>query len=90
MDMKFEHTIDMVDVRQFCINHNLYTCGDCEEYDTMLNSVEAKPCTPRHIIEIAKDIVNHSDEHDSDIDLSLGNVAFYLCEDVMHTRLAFK
>lgn len=89
MDMNFMHTIDAEDVRQFCIHNNLYTIGDCEDYNKMLASVEAHACTPQHIIAIAKDIAEHSDEHDSEIDLSLGNIAFSLCEDVMHTRLTF-
>ena len=86
--MKFKHTINAEDVRRFCINNNLYTRGDCEDYAKMLKTVgKADSCTPQLIIAIAKDIAEHSDEQDSKINLSLGNIAFYLCEDVMHTSL---
>ena len=89
MDMKFKHTINSEDVRQFCIANNLYTTGDNEDYAKMLEMVsEADDCTPQLIIEIAKDIAEHSDEQDAKIDLSLGNIAFYLCEDVMLTSLS--
>ena len=89
MDMKFKHTINSEDVRQFCIANNLYTTGDNEDYAKMLEMVsEADDCTPQLIIAIAKDIAEHSDEQDAKIDLSLGNIAFYLCEDVMLTSLS--
>jgi hypothetical protein len=90
MEMKFRHTINSADVRQFCIHNNLYTRGDCEDYAKMLKMVsETDDCTPQDIINIAKDIAEHSDVQDSKIDLSLGNIAFYLCEDVMLTSLSF-
>ena len=86
--MKFRHIIDSEDVRQFCIRNNLYTRGDCEDYAKMLKTVgKADSCTPQLIVAIAKDIAEHSDEQDAKIDLSIGNIVFYLCEDVMHTML---
>ena len=89
MNMKFKHTINSEDVRQFCITNNLYTAGDNEDYARMLRNAENNKCTPQLIIAIAKDIAEHSDEQDAKIDLSLGNIAFYLCEDVMLTSLSF-
>lgn len=86
MEMKFKHTIYSEGVRQFCIENNLYTRGDCEDYAKMLEMVsEADDCTPQLIIAIAKDIAEHSDKQDSKINLSLENIAGYLCEDVMYT-----
>ena len=62
--------------------------GDCEDYAKMLKTVgKADDCTPQLIIAIAEDIAEHSDEQDIKINLSLENIAFYLCEDVMHTGL---
>ena len=88
-NMKFVHTINTEDVRRFCIHNNLYTIGDCEDYAKMLKTVgKANDCTPQLIIAIAKDIAKHSDEQDAKINLSLGNIAFYLCEDVMVTSLS--
>ena len=87
MDMKFKHTINSEDVRQFCIANNLYTTGDNEDYAKMLDYASSN-CTPQDIINIAKDIAEHSDEQDAKIDLSLENIACYLCEDVMVTSLS--
>ena len=87
-NMKFVHTINTEDVRMFCIHNNLYTRGDCEDYAKMLKTVgKADSCTPQLIVAIAKDIAEHSDEQDSRINLSLENIAGYLCEDVMYTGL---
>ena len=86
--MKFRHTIDSEGVRNFCIENNLYTTGrnNSADYKALLNSCDTlHNCTPRRIINIAKDIAEHSDQQDAKIDLSLGNIAYYLCEDVMHT-----
>ena len=87
--MRFQHTINSKDVRNFCIHNNLYTAGDNEDYSRMLQSLDKlHNCTPQRVIIIAKDIAEHSDQQDAKIDLSLGNIAFYLCKDVMHTILS--
>ena len=89
--MKFRHTIDAEGIRNFCIHYNLYTTGknNSVDYKALLNSCDTlHNCTPRRIINIAKDIAEHSDPSDAKIDLSLENIACYLCEDVMHTYLA--
>ena len=83
--MKFVHTINTEDVRRFCIHNNLYTTGDNEDYARMLGNAENNNCTPQLIIAIAKDIAEHSDAQDAKIDLSLENIAYYLCEKVMFT-----
>ena len=89
MEMKFRHTIDSEGVRNFCIHNNLYTRGDNIDYRELLNSIdEIYNCTPQDIVNIAKDIAEHSDEQDAKIDLSLGNIAYYLCGDVMFTSLS--
>ena len=87
--MTFKHTIDSEGVRNFCIHNNLYTRGDNEDYSRMLQSLgKLHNCTPQRVIAIARDIAEHSDQQDAKIDLSLENIAFYLCEDVMHTTLS--
>jgi hypothetical protein len=88
MEMKFRHVINSEDVRQFCIHNNLYTKGDNKDYASLLNSCDAiHNCPPRRVVNIAKDIAEHSDVQDAKIDLSLENIVFYLCEDVIHTML---
>ena len=89
MEINFRHEISSEDVRWFCINNNLYTRGDYKDYVRMLGSAENYNCTSQDVIAIAKDIAEHSDASDSKIDLSLGNIAFHICEDVMHTTLSF-
>ena len=48
------------DVRKMCIANDLYTCGDCEEYETMLNTVRANAPTLDVMYTVAKDIAEHS------------------------------
>ena len=87
--MKFRHTINSEGVRNFCIHNNLYTRGDNMDYKELLDSVdEIHNCTPQDIINIAKDIAEHSDVQDAKIDLSLENIEDYLCGDVMFTILS--
>ena len=86
--MKFQHVVRSEDVRSFCIHNNLYTRGDNEDYNKMLQSLKPHNCTPQSVIAIAKDIAEHSDQQDAKIDLSLENIIFYLCKDVIHTILS--
>ena len=86
--MRFKHTIYSEDVRNFCIHNNLYTRGNSEDYSRMLQSLDKlHNCPPQRVIVIAKDIAEHSDQQDAKIDLSLSNIAYYLCEDVMHITI---
>lgn len=49
-------------VRNVCIANDLYTCGDCEEYDEMLKSVSDNPNpTDYDIYMIAQNIAEHSE-----------------------------
>ena len=50
------------DVRKMCISNDLYTCGDCSEYETMLNTVSATRNNPTLdvMFTVAKDIAEHS------------------------------
>lgn len=35
MKLKYIHKIDATDLRNFCVHHNLFTCGDNEEYSRL-------------------------------------------------------
>lgn len=48
------------DVYIACVRNNLYTCGNNEEYDAMLNSISGLEPTPENIYQVAKDIYDHS------------------------------
>lgn len=50
------------DVREICIENNLYTKGTTAEYDNMLNDVSRLYPGNDAIYKIAKDILAHSDE----------------------------
>lgn len=63
MKAKEIKTWQPADVRRVCINFDYYTCGDNEEYDTMLEFVRAHKPTTNNILWVANDICNHSDLH---------------------------
>lgn len=68
-------------VRQTCIENDLYTGGDCEEYERMLDSVNQlrdNP-SPENLYVIAKDIQEHSKEQ------TITNVMFLLEKDAVMT-----
>ena len=89
--MNFRHTIDSEGVRDFCTHNHLYTTGrnNSADYKALLNSCDTlHSCPPQRIVNIAKDIAEHSDEQDAKINLSLENIIYHLCEDVIHTNIA--
>lgn len=59
-------------VRQACIRNDLYTCGDCEAYDKMLNMADRTEPTTKAMYLVAKDIQEHSK------DQTITNVMFIL------------
>lgn len=59
-------------VRQACIHNDLYTRGDCEAYEKMLNMVERTAPTTKAMYLVAKDIQAHSK------DQTITNVMFIL------------
>ena len=49
-------------IRNTCIRHGLYTRGTCEEYDRVLDWVSRINPSLENMVEIAVDIVNHSED----------------------------
>lgn len=51
------------DLRNLCIKKDWYTRGNCKEYCHLLNELahEKENITTDDIVEIAQDILNHSD-----------------------------
>ena len=66
-------------VRQTCIKHDLYTCGDNENYEHMLNWVERLYTNTENLYFIAEDIQKHSK------DQTVTNVMFLLERDAVMT-----
>lgn len=57
------------DLRNMCVRENFYTCGTCEEYDKLYEYVSnLENVTTKDIVNIAKDIMKHS-EVDEDMEL---------------------
>ena len=66
-------------VRQNCIKHDLYTCGDNENYEHMLNWVERLYPNTENLYFIAEDIQKHSK------DQTITNVMYLLEKDAVTT-----
>ena len=66
-------------VRQTCIKHDLYTCGDNENYEHMLNWVERLYPNTENLYFIAEDIQKHSK------DQTITNVIYLLEKDAVTT-----
>ena len=54
-------TLDAMDVRDYCIRNQYYTCGNNKDYSEMLEF--AGKCTgkPEELYKLAVDILEHSD-----------------------------
>ena len=51
-------------IRNFCVRHNFYTGGDCQQYSIMLDFVDNSEPTESAIRLVATDIAFHSYESD--------------------------
>lgn len=59
-------------VRKVCVLNDLFTMGDCYEYDEMLEKVRGNLPTYETIYEVAVDILKHSEKQ------TLANIMFLL------------
>lgn len=66
-------------VRETCIKHDLYTAGDCEDYEHMLDWVRRLYPNAENLYFIARDIQKHS--HDQ----TITNIMFLLEQDAVVT-----
>ena len=66
--VRYERTemLPVSKVRQMCINHNFYTCGDCQEYEAMFDKCATYNGTNEALASIAWDIIDHSDKEELD------------------------
>ena len=73
-DVAVNHWWSADDVRKMCIANDLYTCGDCDEYETMLNTVRSTAGNPTLdvLYTVAKDIAEHSKRQ------TVGNMLYLL------------
>ena len=64
---KIYRLLSMEKLRGLCIQRDWYTNGDNEEYSHMLNMTKRGSLTSDDIVEIALDIVSHSDLEADDL-----------------------
>lgn len=65
--MTIVRTINRTMVYNHCVEHDYYTCGTCKEYENMLDrcsDYEPISVSDEEILEICKDIWEHSDMDD--------------------------
>lgn len=66
------------DLRALCIEENWYTGGTNEEYYNLMTKTEKENITTDDIVEIAGDIVEHSETARKQFEQSTGGEDFYL------------
>ena len=63
--------LSSMEVRNLCIKHDWYTCGDNEQYDYLLNILcDKRNITTQDMVIIATDIKTHSET-----ELSIAEIA---------------
>ena len=77
-------------VRQACIKHDFYTCGDDDDYSAMLDQVRDLRPTTANIYLIAKDIFDHSDTEEKWEDLTVEYVMYVLSNEAVITTYTIK
>lgn len=66
-------------LRELCINEDWYTCGTNEEYTKLLTSVSKNNnIDTDDLVEIAQNIVDHSNNIDLSVDGEFTNIMFKL------------
>lgn len=78
---KIYRLLTMEKLRGLCIQRNWYTNGDNDEYSHMLNMAKRGNLTSDDIIEIALDIVAHSDLEDDDL--------MNVCDEILRCTVSF-
>lgn len=64
---KIIRTLNSQAVRALCIKYDLYTCGDVQEYASMLEKCP-EATTDNKVIKIAQDILAHSEDDIIDLE----------------------
>ena len=72
---------DSADIRNMCIRHELYTRGDCEEYNDMFDMVHDSEPVTKSMYKVAKNIYDHS-EHS---DFGVADIMYWIEKEVVIT-----
>ena len=70
-------TLSSMDLRALCISEDWYTGGTNEEYYNLMQMTEKENITTDDIVEIATDIIEHSDMAKNKFEKSSGGEDFY-------------
>lgn len=73
-------------VRNCCIAHDFYTCGDNEDYTKMLDTVRELEPTTENLYTIAKDIFDHSDTEGDWEELTISFIMYALNREAVITN----
>ena len=60
MKITREERLNTADVRRFCVKFNLFTCGDCYEYEKLFRMCENYTGKTSQLQTIAEHILNNS------------------------------
>ena len=71
-------TLTRTDLRGLCIMEDWYTGGTCEEYANLLDMTGKENITSDDIVEIATDIIEHSETAKAKFERLSGGENFYL------------
>lgn len=78
---KVVRKLTMASLRSLCVEKEWYTSGDNDEYSDMLAMAKKEDITSDDIVEIATDIIEHSD-------LSLDDFT-YVCNEILKKSYSF-
>lgn len=70
--------LDSTDLRALCIREDWYTGGTNEEYYNLMQMTERENITTDDIVEIATDIIEHSERAKQAFERASGGEDFYL------------
>ena len=83
LTIKSKPTWNSSDIRNMCIENGWYTKGDIASYSQMLDCVDCHQPELSVIFAVAKDIYDHSDHAEAD----LQNICFVIANDVVITQI---
>lgn len=71
-------TLSSMDLRGLCIREDWYTGGTLRDYDNLMSMTEKENITTDDIVEIATDIIEHSETAKAKFEKASGGEDFYL------------
>lgn len=79
--MKFEHRINVYDLWDYCVKHNLCTCCNNEEYMQLLQDFSGRDLTPEDISTLEMWLYKYSDKDNEKYEFGFENFKHSLVYD---------